>query len=268
MDRLTAPALRRGLDILELFLEPNNGYRVPELAERLSIPRATVHELVGTLVERGYLQAVSERPSRFALDVRTLQLGGAYERDLDLATAGKARARMIAAACGETVQVVMRDRQYVVYIVKVDSIHSVRIVSDVGSRIPAHCTAGGKMLLSALPPEELDALIPDNATLEAMAMTPHSIRTKERLYAELQATRERGWAEENSQSNADVACVAAPVYDRSGSCVAAMSVSIPTVRWDEDKKDTYVDLVLTGVQELSASLGAPSTPPTPLTRGA
>lgn len=254
--RITAPALRRGLDILELFLEHNDGLRVPEITERLGIPRASVHELVGTLAERGYLQAVSEPPSRFVLGVRAFQLGGAYERELDLANLGRESARRIAAECGETVQIVVRDGQYVVYVVKVDSTHSIRLVSDVGSRLPSYCTAGGKALLAALSPEELTALFPDDSDLRPM--TSHSIDSRKRLYAELDLTRKRGWAEENSESNENVACVAAPVYDRSGTCVAAMSISIPTLRLDDGKKAGYIDLVVRGAAELSTNLGAPS----------
>lgn len=254
MVRTTAPALRRGLDILELFLEHNNGLRVPEITQKLGIPRASVHELVGALVERGYLQSASESPSRFTLGVRAFQLGGAYERELDLTTLGATSARKIAAECGETVQIAIRDGRHVVYLVKVDSTHSIRMVSDVGSRLPAHCTAGGKMLLCVLPAEELGALFPDNAALPPM--TSRSIDTRQRLFAELQTTRDRGWAEENSESNEDVACVAAPIYDRSGTCVAAMSISVPTMRWDESKKAHYVELLVKGARELSTNLGS------------
>lgn len=254
MNRMTAPALRRGLDILELFLDARDGLRVPEITERLGLPRASVHELVGALAERGYLQAVSEPPSRYELGVKAFQLGGAYERKLDLAKLGRESARRIAAECGETVQIAIREGRSAVYIVRIDSTQSIRLVSDVGTSVPAHCTAGGKMMLSMLPPAELDALYPDDAALPPM--TPHSITTRERLLAELEATRARGWAEENSESNENAACVAAPVLDRAGDCIAAMSVSIPILRWDETAKADYVKLVLKGARELSTNLGS------------
>lgn len=253
--RVTAPALRRGLDILELFLEPNDGLKVPEMTERLGIPRASVHELVGALVERGYLQARPDVPGRFVLGVRAFQLGGAYERELDLAEVGRETARRIAAKCGETVQLVVREGQYVVYLVKVDSTHSIRLVSEVGRRLPAYCTAVGKALLAALSDDEIDALFPDDASL--VPMTANSISTKERLFKELALTRERGWAEENGESNDNVACVAAPVYDSSGKCISAISISVPTLRLDEKKKKEYINLVLQGARELSTSLGSP-----------
>lgn len=257
MNRITAPALRRGLDILELFLEPNNGLRVPEITEKLGIPRASAHELVGALADRGYLQAVSEPPSRYALGVRAFRLGGAYERDLDLVSMSRESARRVAAECGETVQVVIREGRFAVFIVRIDSTHSIRLVSDVGSSIPAHCTAGGKVLLAALDSNEVNALFPDDDSLPAM--TAQSINSKERLLMELETTRERGWAEENSESNENVACVAAPILDRSGTCIAAMSISTPTMRWGEKQREDYRKLVIRGAREVSTSLGSLTT---------
>lgn len=254
MSRLTAPALRRGLDILELFLEPNDGLRVPEITERLGLPRATAHELVATLVDRGYLQPVSEPPSRYVLATNAFRLGAAYERGLDLVSIGRESASGVAAKCAETVQIVIREGAFVVYVVRIDSTHTIRLVSHVGSRLPAYCTAGGKVMLAALPDAEVDALFPTDAALSPM--TENSIDNRERLFAELATVRKRGWAEENRESNADIACVSAPVYDRSGATVAAMSISVPILRWNKAAKTRYVELVLDGAREMSENLGA------------
>lgn len=254
MSRMTAPALRRGLDILELLIDEHEGLRVPDITQRLDLPRATTHELVNTLADRGYV-TVSKETGRVTLGVKTLRLGAGYERGLDLASVGRECAAGVAAQCGETVQVVVRDGAFAVFIVRIDSTHPVRLVSQVGSRLPASCTAGGKVLLSALPPNELAALIPDDAHLERM--TPNSITTRERLDADLDVTRARGWGEEFCESNDHVRCVAAPVFDRLGTCVAAMSISIPVLRWDEAVRSRYVELVRAGAAEMSRRLGGP-----------
>ena len=252
MARMTAPALRRGLDILELLIDEDEGLRVPDITQRLDLPRATTHELVNTLADRGYV-TVSKETGRVTLGVKTLRLGASYERGLDLASVGRDCAAVVAAECGETVQVVVRDGSFAVFIVRIDSTHPVRLVSQVGTRLPASCTAGGKVPPSALPPAALATLIPDDAHLERM--TPNSITTRARLDADLDAVRTRGWAEEFCESNDHVTCVAAPVFGRLGDCVAAMSISIPVVRWDEVDRPRQVELVRAGAAEMSRRLG-------------
>ncbi|WP_432044897.1 IclR family transcriptional regulator [Streptomyces asiaticus] len=253
MARLTAPALRRGLDILELLIDQDEGLRVPEITQHLGLPRATTHELVNTLADRGYV-TISKETGRVAIGLSALRLGAGYERGLDLATVGRECAGEVARACGETVQVVVRDGGFAVFIVRIDSKYSVRLVSQVGSRLPASCTAGGKALLSALSARELDELFPDDTSLKQM--TSHSISTRERLLSEIETARERGWTEEYCESNDHAACVAAPVYDRLGNCVAAMSISVPTPRWGDTEKEHYVELVLGGAKAMARRLGA------------
>lgn len=252
MARLTSPALRRGLDILELLIDEGDGLRIPEITERLQLPRATTHELVHTLAERGYV-TISGNTGWVKLGLSTLQLGAGYERGLELAAVGRDCARAVAAKCGETVQLVVRDGSAVVFVVRVDSTHTVRLISQVGSRLPASCTAGGKMMLSLLSPQELDSLFPDDASLTPI--TSHSISTRARLDEELALARSRGWAREDSESNEHVTCVAAPVYDRFGSCVAAMSISVPVLRWAESEESRFVQWVREGAQAMSQQLG-------------
>lgn len=258
MTRTTAPALRRGLDILELFLDSQQPLRVPEMVETLGIPRASVHELVGALVDRGYLRTVGEPPYRYALGVQAFQLGAAYERDMDVARLGREGAARIAAQCGETVQVTLLDQAEVVYIAKIDSTHSIRLVSNLGARLPAHCTAGGKMLLAHLRDEQLDALYPHESL---PTMTTNSVSTRTQLTDELAVSKSRGWAEEYCESNEDAACVASSIYNRAGENIASLSISIPTIRWNPESRLRFARLAVEGAEWVSDRLGAPPRSP-------
>ncbi|WP_369266956.1 IclR family transcriptional regulator [Streptomyces harbinensis] len=245
------PAVSRALDILELFLEGDGTLSAPEITRRLQLPRTTVHELVTTLAARSYLVPVPEQPGRYRLGVRTYQLGSRYAEQLDLAAEGQQVARAVAETCGETVHVAVLEDADVIYIAKVDSTHAVRMVSATGRRLPAHCTAVGKMLLAALPPAELAARLPAELT----AMTPNSLTSPEALRAELTRVRERGIAYEQRESNPDVSCVAAPVRDRSGRVVAALSVSVPMIRWSAERQEELAGLAARGAADLSERLG-------------
>jgi DNA-binding IclR family transcriptional regulator len=151
------------------------------------------------------------------------------------------------------VHVAVLDGTDVVYIAKADSTHPVRMVSAVGRRVPAHCTGVGKVLLSALSPEALEARYPRGASLPAM--TPHSIATPAGLRAHLAEVRERGVAFDECESNEAVSCVAAPVYDDSGTMVAAMSISVPMLRWNDEIRAKWSELVRRGADALSERLG-------------
>ncbi|MEU2246611.1 IclR family transcriptional regulator [Streptomyces sp. NPDC019224] len=251
MGRLV-PAVTRALDVLELFLHGEGTLSAPEVTRKLQLPRTTVHELLTTLAARSYLVTDPERPGRYRLGVRTYQLGSRYAEQLDLATEGRQVARRLAARCGESVHVAILDGTDAVCVAQADSTHAVRMVSAAGHRLPAHCTSAGKMLLASLPAPELDARLDG---LELPALTPHTITGDRELRAALDAVRERGVATEYQESGPGVSCVAAPVRDRSGRVVAALSVSVPMIRWNEERERELATLALEGADELSGRLG-------------
>jgi IclR family transcriptional regulator, KDG regulon repressor len=250
------PALSRGLDILELFLD-RQVLSAPEVARALDLPRTTVHELLSTLTARGWLVLVGGDAPRYQLGVRSFELGSVYLRSLDLAKSARRVAEKLAADTGETVQAGVLDEDQVVYIVKVDSIHPVRLVSSVGGRLPAHCTALGKALLSGLPGERLDQLFPSGTELGGL--TSHSIRDADELRKALARIRRRGVAYEERESNPEAACVASGIRDGSGQTIAAMSVSVPTSRWSAARRRELEELVRAATDGLSREFGAPSS---------
>ncbi|HEY8371389.1 MAG TPA: IclR family transcriptional regulator [Pseudonocardiaceae bacterium] len=248
------PAVMRAADILELFLGERSSLSAPEIASRLGLPRSTVHELLTTLVARGYLDRRPGGETQYKLGPRLLELGSRYQQDLDLAVEGEIVARQVAAECQETVHVAMLDGAEVFYVCKIDSTHSVRMISAVGRRLPAHCTAVGKVLLAGLPPEQLDELLRGR---ELVGLTPRSITSPAALRAQLAEVRRTGVAYEMCESNPDVGCVAAPVSDHTGAWVAALSIAVPTVRHREDAWPRWEKLVREGATELSRRLGSP-----------
>lgn len=251
MGRLV-PAVTRAFDILELFLQGEETLSAPEITRRLGLPRTTTHELITTLAARNYLTQVPQQPGRYRLGVRTYQLGSRYAEQLDLAAEGQAVAREIADTCDETVHVALLEDLDVIYVAKVDSTHAVRMVSAAGRRLPAHCTSVGKALLAFLPEEEFDARV---AGRELARMTPHSITDPDALRAALAEIRARGTALEHRESNPDVSCVAAPVRDGSGQVVAALSISVPVIRWSREREDELAALAAKGAHDLSLRLG-------------
>lgn len=247
----TVPALSRGLDVLEL-LSDGVARTAPEITQALGLPRTTVHELVRTLLVRGYLRLV-EGGSRYRLGIRAFELGRAYEANLDLREISHRVASRVGDECGETVHVAVLDGREVVYIAQVQSRHAVQLVSAPGRRLPAHLTAVGKVLLASLQPEEFAERYRGDPLL--VTMTPTSIASVEALRHELDDVRAAGVAWDRRESNPDVFCVAAAIYGHASEVRAAISISVPMHRWNDDRANELARLVVSGAQEASVELG-------------
>jgi IclR family transcriptional regulator, KDG regulon repressor len=247
------PAVTRAFAILRL-IRRQGPRAVRDIAAELDLPRSTVHELVHTLVDLGALAPAADSSGRFMLGLLLHELGSAYLSEVDLAREGHSVAGIVAEACGETVHLAALDGVEVVYLAKVDSIHAVRMMSAVGRRLPANCTAVGKALLSVLSDDELARRFGGEGA-RLPAMTPSSITSLEALKGVLSRVRALGYSLDDCESNADVRCVAAPVHDHGGGVVAAMSISVPTTRTGEDWPGGLVELVRRGAHELSRRLG-------------
>jgi len=249
----TTPAVLRAFAILSLIRQ-GGPLTVREAAAGLGLPRSSVHELMHTLAELGAIGPADAGSGRYTLGLLLHELGSAYLSEVDVAREGHQVVERVASACGETVHLATLDGAEVVYLAKVDSIHAVRMVSAVGRRLPAHCTGVGKALLSGLDDAELARRFGgDDASLPAM--TAHSIPTLAALREALAQVRRRGYATDDCESNRDVRCVAAPVFDHRGAMVAAMSISVPVSRTADDWPGELATLVSEGARELSRRLG-------------
>ena len=247
------PSIKRAFNVLELFLKGTRELSVPEIVAQLNFPRTTAYEIVNTLLACGYLTTVEGQPNRVSLGFKLFELGSVYASHVDLISEGRRVAKGLAAKCDETLQIAVRDRTEVLFIAKADCSRLVRLVSTVGSRLPAHCTGVGKMLLSHLSDEEIIDLYEGRDQLPHM--TANSITSVSKLLQELEMIRRRGLAYDDCESNIDVRCVAAPVYDGRGEMVAAMSFSVPITRMSLGKQDELAGIIRKGAEELSRSLG-------------
>lgn len=249
MARLT-PALMRALDILELFVAQGARWSAAQIQEATGLPRTSVHELLTTLLHRGYL--VRDEAGYYELGVRTVQLGNAYAARFDLLGEATEVARDLGQTTGHTCSVAIRQGAEIFYLAKVEGRESLSLISSVGKRAPASCTGLGKALLSELEPAELDRLYP---TGELPALSERSITDLRELKPVLQVARERGYATEYEESGPGVACAAAVIRDVSGAAVAALSVSVPTPRWEQKSESHWAALAVDGALRLSERLG-------------
>lgn len=219
----------RVIQVLELVSRCRQGYTLSQISHELDIPASTLTPILHTLRDHKYL-AFQPDTQRYHAGVGLFEAGSRYTSGSDAYENVVSLMREVVEACGETCHLGVLEGGSVLYLAKVDSPNPVRMVSTIGRRIPAYGTAIGKALLRDTDQAELEALYPQG--LEPL--TPHTITSVDRLLEECREVRRSGFAYEREESDRDVCCVAVPV-ETEGRAVAALSVTVPVFRWNEEK---------------------------------
>lgn len=214
-------SLERAFRLLELMAEAGGEVPISRLAERSGLPVSSIHRLVRTLLARGYVRQLPNR--RYVLGPRLIHLGEMASRAFG-AFARPYLSRLVDVV-GETANLAVLDGDRVVYVAQVPSRHSVRMFTEVGRRVHLHCTGVGKVLLAALPEDQVRAVL---ASTGMPALTPRTVTDPETLLAQLARVAADGYAVDDGEQEAGVRCVAVRV--RNGVPAAAVSVSGPEGR--------------------------------------
>lgn len=249
-DRYTVPALERGLQLLGSFDRHTPTLTPPELARRLDLPRSTVFRLLNTLEALGYVERVDGgRAVRLGLAV--LRLGFEYLASLELTQLGTPLLRRLCEGTGFPCNLVVRDRRSIVYVAKIAPPSPFSGAVTVGTRLPAHATVLGHVLLGDLDLDALAALYPEGRLEAHTDRTPADVPTLHRM---VQAVRTRGHVVGQGFFEPRISTVAAPVHGADGLTVAAIGVTIPTDRLEPEAIPPLVAQVLEAARELSRLL--------------
>ena len=176
-------ATARVLDILESLSGSEEGLTLTELSQALDAPKSSLFPIVHTLEERRYLRQ-DDGTGRYTMGPRALVLGAAFSADRGLAPITQVM-KEVASKCQETCQMGILDQDRVLYVAREDSPQPIRLISWVGTRLPANATAVGKALLSGLTNEEVRALYAGGLP----RLTEQTITDVETLLAQLEAVR-------------------------------------------------------------------------------
>jgi len=240
----------RALLILNQLAARGGCAALSDLARDLGYSRSTVHGLLATLMMHGMVAQDANR--NYVLGIKLFELGSQAVSRLDLRqTAGPILQRLVE-EFEETVHLVVGYGLDVVYIDKRESPQSMRIVSQVGQRLPAYCTSVGKAMIAYLPQAELDRLLSDT---ELTSRTSRTIVDRDQLKMELEQVRRQGYAMDNAEFAEGLICVGAPIWDYTNQVIAALSISGPSVRMNETKTHNAIQAVRKGAAEISRQLG-------------
>ncbi|WP_370615197.1 IclR family transcriptional regulator [Mumia sp. Pv 4-285] len=225
------------------------GITLAKLAGGASKARSTIHRYVTTLLHLGVLRR--DDGGRLHLGVRLLTLATELLDEDNLRSAATPVLRDLGASTGETVHLGVPTGGRIVYIEKVESSHSVRLVSAIGHQVAMHCTSMGKAVLAQLPPDELDAAL----SQPRPAQTVHTLTERDELLADLAAIRASGISMDEEENELGVCCVGAAILDSRLRPVAAISVSGPSVRMTTERREEIAPLVLDAVRLIEQALG-------------
>jgi len=224
-------ALAKGLRILSLFDEQRPSWRVTDLAAAAGLPMPTVYRVVMTLTAEGYLDHLPNGDYRPG--VKTLTLGTAALRSLDLVGLATPKLQRLGEATGETVNLAVLTGDRVLYLVRLRNSDLVTANIQVGSTLPAVTTSIGKLLLAHLDEADLHERI----TAESFASQhgPNAKVSLDELHDELVKIREQGWALQDEELAYGLRSVAGPITGKDGRVIAGVNLAVQARDWSTQR---------------------------------
>jgi IclR family transcriptional regulator, acetate operon repressor len=237
--------------VLETIASAQRPLSVSELAVLLGVPKPTMHRIVRQLDSEGLLQR--EPQSRvYGPGPRLLSFALGAVRTSMRSAPRHAILEALSAKVGETCNFGMIAGHAVLYIDRVEASWPFGLKFESGSRVPLHCTSVGKLLLSVLPRRRRDDLIRAAALVR---YTENTITDPERLQAELEEIRKRGYSIDNQEFLAGVVCLAVPVRDKRGLVCAGLAISAPHARMTVPEAIEHLPTMQDAAEQLAVHLG-------------
>jgi len=255
-DREFVHGLQRGFAVILAFQGSTSPLTTRQVSTLTGLTRAVARRYLLTLEELGY---VVQTETGFLLSARVLELGFVAFSTLSIAEVARPLMLRVAQALRESCSLSALDGHDIVYLERVASNREMTTRLNVGSRLPAHSTAMGRVLLAHLPPERLAEYL---ATASLTPLTEKTIRDKARLDNELTAIRQRGWAINDGEAESGVRAIAVPVVDRHGVVVAALNSGAHASRVSlRELQTAHLPLLRQTATAISRALGARVTEP-------
>jgi DNA-binding IclR family transcriptional regulator len=222
----SVPSLEKALSILEMLASSNNGLSLPEIVKKSGLPKSSIHCILVTLQRHEYLHR-NERTGRYMFGPKLFSLANMALNDLQLREQAAPYLYALMQETKLTAHMAILEQDEAVLIAKVAGPSVFRLATWLGKRMDVHCTALGKALIAHLPESQLDAL------LQQRSLPRHNentIASPRRLKEDLVNTFRRGYAIDDEEDEIGLRCIGAPVFDHTGTVIAAISVSGTTVQ--------------------------------------
>lgn len=240
----------RAITVLEILARRGEA-GVTEVASEIDVHKSTAFRLLGALEGHGLVEQAEDR-GKYRLGFGLIPLAGAVSDRLDVTRQGRAVCARLASEMGETINLAVLQQHWAVNVDQALGPSTVSTHNWIGRLTPLHCTSSGKILLAHVPAERRAELL---AASGMEQLTPRTLTLTGTLETELARVRTAGYAVALEEYEMGLNAVAAPVHDRSGAVIAALSVSGPAYRLDEDRLTALTAPLRRGADEISRRMG-------------
>jgi IclR family KDG regulon transcriptional repressor len=251
MSGKTVQSIDRAFEILETLAVERDGLGVTEIGNRVGLHKSTVHRLLTSMENRGYIEQ-NQDTGMYRLGLKFVELCSLYLNNVELKTEAHPYLRNLSMLTGQPVHLATLVDGEAVYIDKIENYNSIRMYSAIGKRVPLHCTAVGKVLLMDKDIAYIRELLGNN---ELVAYTPNTITDFQQLLKEIQKVQKAGWARDDEEHEEGIRCIGAPIYDYRNRIIAAISTSGNKNIISPDKDLEIAQYVLSASTDISKRMG-------------
>ena len=245
-------SLQKTIAILNSFSPDKPELTASGIADNLNMPRPTVYRILSTLTKAGLLEKKPDKGT-YVIGRNLYTMGSLYLNTTDLYHAAEPVIQAINDITGEVTNVsILDDKGYITMILREESKHPLRHVVHVGTSALAYTRASGKALLSTLTDEEIDRLYPEE---KLEKLTSKTVATRTELKREMEQARKTGFAFNSEQGFEGIEAVSSVIHNARGNVVAAVAISAPVVRMNEEKRKRFASLIKIGAGLISYRLG-------------
>ncbi|HEV7247480.1 MAG TPA: IclR family transcriptional regulator C-terminal domain-containing protein [Shinella sp.] len=228
-------ALARGLEVITVFTRFTPKMTLSEIAQATGMTRATARRFLLTLAHEGYVDISGKH---FSLAPKVLQLGFSALSSMDLWDVAQPVMNGLSEKLSESCFSAVLDDQSVIYVARATpNNRRVNVGISIGSRVPAYCVSTGRVLLAALPEEDVHRYIEDMVFTK---FTPNTITSKVQLRSLLDEVRRQGWSIVDQELEVGLRSLSVPIRDGAGQIVAALNVCCPSTRISLDDMKTRI----------------------------
>lgn len=242
----------KALFILEAMSHGDTYIGINEICEYTGYSQSTVHRILNEMLQCHYVEK-KESFRKYKIGMETIILASGFMHTNSVVMAAREEMQQLSGMTQETIHLLAVADLEVVYLDKIDTKHSLGLMSAVGKRNPIYCTSGGKVIAAFQPEEWLDTYL---SQVKRVPFTETTLVDEAAFRAELQKIRELGYALDDREHHNDIICVGAPIFDGSGLPIASISVSAPSYRFSLEQAKAIAPMVMESAHRVSIKLGS------------